>query len=535
MIKHKNNLKRRMVFFSIFTLAILFFAMSATFVLAQAPKPIVISEDEEPLLDRMERTISLDVRDMNIVDIVKFLALKGDFNVVISPSVDGRATVLLKQVSIKDALDIVIIANKLAYKIEKNIVQIMSSGEFETLYGRSFGDKREVAIVHLNYSKPTYVLAALDSIRSNIGKIIIDEDTGSVVIIDTPEAISQMKVSIEKMEKPLETFVYSLQYARADVVAEKLKARIDAKAVGAITSDDRSNKLIVRVFPGRLKEIKDLIKDLDTPTKEVLVTARILQVVLKPKYDMGIDWQADFRNSKDDQIKKISFKNTYLNEDGMSTNDKLYSQFGQVAFGDFTQDSFEFAIRSLEQVSDAKILSNPQILVTNNQEARIHVGDTVPYIISTTAGTGDNAITSEDVRFVDVGLKLNVIPNINDDGYVTMKLRPEISTVVGTVESQASGGIPQVNKTEVETTVMVKDGNTIVMGGLKKDNKSHTKKGFPVLMNLPVVGSLFGRTSDDFEQTEIVILITPHIVTGNNTDFKKIHGQIKPYKEYTTK
>jgi general secretion pathway protein D len=337
------------------------------------------------------------------------------------------------------------------------------------------------------------------------------------------------------MEKPLETFVYSLQYARADVVAEKLKARIDAKAVGAITSDDRSNKLIVRVFPGRLKEIKDLIKDLDTPTKEVLVTARILQVVLKPKYDMGIDWQADFRNSKDDQIKKISFKNTYLNEDGMSTNDKLYSQFGQVAFGDFTQDSFEFAIRSLEQVSDAKILSNPQILVTNNQEARIHVGDTVPYIISTTAGTGDNAITSEDVRFVDVGLKLNVIPNINDDGYVTMKLRPEISTVVGTVESQASGGIPQVNKTEVETTVMVKDGNTIVMGGLKKDNKSHTKKGFPVLMNLPVVGSLFGRTSDDFEQTEIVILITPHIVTGNNTDFKKIHGQIKPYKEYTTK
>ncbi|HPN87894.1 MAG TPA: secretin N-terminal domain-containing protein [Candidatus Omnitrophota bacterium] len=535
MIKHKSNPKRRMLFFSVFVLAIFCLMISITNVFAQAPKPIVIPSEEEPLLDRLDRTISLDVRDMNIVDIVKFLALKGDFNVVISPSVDGRATVLLKQVSIKDALDIVIIANKLAYKIEKNIVQIMTSGEFETLFGRSFGDKREVSIVHLNYSKPSYVLAALDSIRSNIGKIIIDEDTGSVVIIDTPEAIAQMKVSIEKMEKPLETFVYSLQYARADVVAEKLKSRIDAKAVGAITSDERSNKLIVRVFPGRLKEIKDLIKDLDTPTKEVLVTARILQVVLKPKYDMGIDWQLDFRKSSDDQIKKLSFQNTYLNKDNMTTNDKLYSQFGQIAFGDFSQDTFEFAIRSLEQVSDAKILSNPQILVTNNQEARIHVGDTVPYIISTTSGTGDNAITSEDVRFVDVGLKLNVTPNINDDGYVTMRLRPEISTVVGSIQSRASSGIPQVNKTEVETTVMVKDGNTIVMGGLKKDNKSHSKKGFPVLMNLPVVGPLFGRTSDDFEQTEIVILITPHIVTGNNKDFNKIKGQIKPYKEYTTK
>src|SRR5262249_35031058 len=149
----------------------------------------------------------------------------------------------------------------------------------------------------------------------------------------------------------------------------------------------------------------------------------------------------------------------------------LTTQYGQIGVGDFSAGDFAATIRDLKQVSDSKILSNPQILVTNGDEATIHIGDTVPYIISTTSGTGDNAITSEDVRFVDVGLKLNVMPIINDENVITLRLRPEISTVVSSVVSKG-GGIPQVNKTEVETNVIVKDGQTIVMGGLKKNDKS---------------------------------------------------------------
>ncbi|OGW95502.1 MAG: hypothetical protein A2Z81_09660 [Omnitrophica WOR_2 bacterium GWA2_45_18] len=499
---------------------------------AENPNPIVISEMEESILERMERLITLDVRDMNIVDVIKFLALKGEFNVVISPMVEGRSTVLLNSVSIKDALDIVIISNHLAYKIQSNIVQIMSSAEYEAMFGKKFGDQTDVKIVRLQYSKPNYVLSALDNIKSNVGKIIIDEDTGSVVMIDTPETIAKMEEALKEIEKPLETFVYTLQYAKADDVAGKLRARIDAKSVGAVTPDDRSNKIIVRAFPERIKEVEEIIKKLDTPTKEVLVDARILQVVLKPEYDMGIDWQLDFRDSSDENIKKLSFNNTFMDTDNIAASDNLASTFGQVAVGNFNTDAFELKIRALEKVSDTKILSNPKILVTNGEEAKIHIGDTVPYIISTTSGTGDSAITSEDVRFVDVGLKLNVKPIINDEEFVSMHLRPEISTVVGSITSQG-GGIPQVNKTQVETTVLVKNGNTIIMGGLKKDDKVHTKKGFPVLMDLPVVGSIFGRTHDSFSQTEIVIFITPHIVTGVD-GYSKVEGTIKPFKSYST-
>lgn len=498
---------------------------------AESPKPIVITKEEESIVKRMEREITLDVRDMNVVDIIKFLALKGEFNVVISPAVNGRATVLLNKVAINDALDIVIIANHLAYKVQGNIVQIMTSAEYEAMFGKGFGDKTEVNIVRLKYAKPSYVLAALDNIKSNVGRIVIDEDTGSVVMIDTPEAIEAMRGALIEIERPLETIVYDLKYARADVVADKLRGRIDAKAVGSITADERSNKLIIRAFPKRQVEVAAIIKELDRATREVLVDARVLQIVMKPEYDVGIDWQLDFRNSKDDQLKKIDFKNFYLDQDGLAGSDNLVKTFGQIAVGNFNTDVFETKLRALQKVSDTKILSNPQILVTENSEAKIHIGDTVPYIISTTSGTGTNAITSEDVRFVDVGLKLNVTPSINSDNVVTMRLRPEISTVVARVDSQG-GGIPQVNKTVVETTVIVRDGNTIVMGGLRKDDKVHTKKGFPVLMDIPYVEKMFSRTTDSISSTEIVIFITPHIV-GVEDDYTVLEAGIKPFKSYS--
>ena len=310
---------------------------------AQKPQPIILTEPKESLEDRLARKITLDVRDMNIVDILKFLAVKGDFNVVISPTVEGKTTVLLHNVGIKDALDIVVISNKLAYHIENDIVQMMTSAEFESIYGKKFSDKTDVAVIHLQYSKPSYVLAALDNIKTNIGKIIIDEDTGSVVLIDTPQSIEQMKAAILQLEKPLETVMYTLKYAKADVIAEKLRSRIDAKAVGSITADERTNQLMVRVFPERRKEVEKIVADLDLPTKEVLIVARILQVVMKPNYDVGVDWSLNFKNSNDPTLRKISFSNLFLNENSLSNSDNLKNLYGKIGVGNFTADQFSMA------------------------------------------------------------------------------------------------------------------------------------------------------------------------------------------------
>jgi type II secretory pathway component GspD/PulD (secretin) len=498
-------------------------------VFADRPKEIVVTHEEEDIKERMQRSISLDVRDMNIIDVIKFLSIKGEFNVVISPTVQGRSTVFLNNVTIKDALDIIIVSNHLAYKVESNIIQIMTGPEFTSMYGKKFGDKTHVKIIRLTYSKPSYVLATLDNIKSNIGRIIIDEDTGSIVMIDTIEAIAKMEEAIKEIEMPVETYIYTLKYAEANDVANQLRQRIDAKSVGSVNPDERSNKLIVRAFSSRLDEIKKIIDSLDTPTKEVMVDARILQLTIKPQFDLGIDWERDFLNSSNKKFKKLSFESFNV----LDGTGKSGLKHGQVAYGDFDADNFSVLLRSLRSVSDTKVLSNPQLLVTNNEEARIHIGDTVPYIISTTSGTGDSAITSEDVRFVDVGLKLSVRPIIHSDGFVTMQLRPEISSVLATVSSKG-GGIPQINRTQLETTVLVKDGHTIIMGGLKKDDKVHSKRGFPVLMDIPILGLAFSRVNDEYTGTEIVIFITPHIVTGKEpyTDFKK---KIKPFKSYSGK
>lgn len=123
MINHKCKSKKQILSFGFVVMLIFVVGFAATTVFAESPKPIVINQYEEPIFDRMERAITLDVRDMNIVDVIKFLALKGEFNVVVSPTVQGRSTVLLNSVTIKNALDIVIISNHLAYKIEGNIVQ----------------------------------------------------------------------------------------------------------------------------------------------------------------------------------------------------------------------------------------------------------------------------------------------------------------------------------------------------------------------------------------------------------------------------
>ncbi len=501
----------------------------------QAIQPIMMTEPKDSLTERMARKITLDVRDMNVVDVIKFLAQKGEFNVIISPSVEGRGTVLLHDVAIKDALDIVIISNKLAYHIDDDIVQVMTSGEYEGMYGKQFSDKTEVSIVHLQYAKPSYVLAALDNMRSNRGKIIIDEDTGSVVLVDTHQSILLMKKAIAQMEQPLDTMVFDLKYAKADVVAEKLRTRIDAKAVGTITADERSNQLLVRVFPGRRDEVEKIIRSLDLATKEVLIEARVLQIVINPTFDVGVDITGPITSNGTPQASLSSnpLGEAILNAavKGGTSGDNLANNFGRIAVGNFNSNEFTAAIRALQQVSDTKILSTPQILVTNNEEAKIHIGDTVPYIVATTNGTGQNAITSDDVRFVDVGLKLAVVPTINDEGMVTMKLTPEISNVVATIKSAEGSTIPQVNKTEVETSVMVKDGQTIIMAGLRNQDKVHTKRGIPGLMDIPLIGGAFSRTADQMTNTEIVILITPHIVKGTE-NYEKSRGTIKGPKTY---
>jgi TonB family protein len=156
-------------------------------------------------------------------------------------------------------------------------------------------------------------------------------------------------------------------------------------------------------------------------------------------------------------------------------------------------------------------------MALNNQEAKIHIGTRDAYITSTTSQSGSGtSVTSQSVNFVDWGIQLSVTPTISRDDFITMKIKPEVSDSTRTdikSENQITQ-IPIITTSEAETTVMVKDGVTIIMGGLTKDKREKTVKKIPVIGDIPGLGFFFRSTSDNVTKTDLVILLTPHIVSG---------------------
>ena len=461
----------------------------------------------------LHKKIFLDLRDINVVDVFKFMALQGNLNIVTSKNIQGRSTLLLKNVSIQDALDIIVISNQLAYEIKNGIIYVMTEEEYLTVYGKPYNDKKKVLTRTLRYAKPAYVMTTLQSVQSTIGKVIIDEETGTVVMIDTNEKLLQMNALIDEVENKLETKVVNLQYANAKDLEPQLKAQLEAKAVGSVIADPRSNQLVVSAYPDRMKEVLPMIKALDKKTRAVLVEARILQLTLNPKFDYGIDWEKAFARGGNEMLKSLDFRGAFPISSNVSTDANL-GTVGKIAVGNLSGDDFTVAIKALREVDNTKVLANPRLMILDRQESKINIGDRIPYVVTTSTGTGNNVSVSEEIKFIDVGINLMVTPVINDDGYVTMKIRPEISSRTGTLTTPTNNQIPLVNTTFIESSVIVKDGVTIILGGLRRDELTENAKGIPKLMDIPYLGHLFKSRRDSMRKTEIVILITPRIVSG---------------------
>ncbi len=453
----------------------------------------------------LEKTIFLDLRDINVIDVFKFIAVQGGLNVVTSRNVQGRSTLLLKNVKIKDALDILVISNQLAYEIRNGIIYIMTEDEYGLTHGKNFNDNKKVSIRTLKTAKPSYVLATLQSVQSAIGKVIIDEDAGTVVMIDIPEKLMQMNTILNQVESNVNTQVVKLQFAKAEEVAAQLKPQIDGKGVGTVSADARSNQIMITAYPERMDQAIRLVKALDRQTRAVMVETRILQLTLNPKYSWGIDWQKVFR-----QLDNSSVSSSFP----MADTTSALGRYGQIMIGNFSTNEIAAQLQAVKEVEDTKLLANPRVMILDREEAKINIGDRIPYVVTTSTGTGNNVSVSEDIRFIDIGLVLVVTPVINDKGFVTMKIRPEISSQIGELVTPTNNVIPKVNTTFVESTVIVQDGNSVILGGLIRDEQTIKNQGLPYLMDIPVLGHMFKARNESYKKTEIAVIITPRIVTG---------------------
>ena len=277
-----------------------------------------------------------------------------------------------------------------------------------------------------------------------------------------------------------------------------------------ITAQKSTNQLLVRTRPAQWKEIESAIRRLDKLPLQVQIETRILEVKLSGELDLGVQWYLGrlAGNSSSSTVANASGSQGALGSGGAglgSTDSLFYS---------FVSSNLQVALHALETNGRTQVLSAPSLVVMNNQQAQIQVGDNIP-ISQTTVNTSTSDTTLSSVEYVQTGVILDVTPRINPGGLVYMDIQQQVSDAdtSGVTTSQPN---PSISTRSVSTQVAVQSGQTVLLGGLIKQDNAESTSSVPGLGRIPGLRWLFGSTSKTKDRTELIVLITPRVVSGAN-------------------
>ena len=248
-----------------------------------------------------------------------------------------------------------------------------------------------------------------------------------------------------------------------------------------------------------------MVRAFDEQSSQVLIEAEIIELSLSDKFQRGIEWEKILRSAD-----SLDFKGNFSL--GLTGNRQ------EVSVGEVTRDNYNVVLQLLQTYGRIHILSQPRIAAVNNQEAKILVGTREAYITQTLSTAETATTTAESIEYVDVGVKLNVTPTISRDWFVTMKIKPEFSSVREYLTTSLGSLIPIVETSEAETVVKVKDGAMIMIAGLTKKKELEEKKEIPLLGKIPLLKIFFSRQikgPDTARYSELIVFITPRIISGD--------------------
>ncbi len=346
---------------------------------------------------------------------------------------------------------------------------------------------------------------ALDAIMRATGYVY--EKRGNFYFVYTPAEMEEVKRSEETV-----TRIFRLGYVRAadiepivkPLLTEQGKVTMNpASEVGISTSDTEaggdnysgSEVLIIRDLASAVDKVAEIIEQLDVKPIQLLIEATMLRATLTEDNALGIDISQTGDWTIPNLDTSIDF-NTSTTSGVPNGGLSMTVSTGRA----------DFLIRALETVTDVAVMANPKLMVLNKQRGEVLIGSRDGYL--TTTVTETSAVQS--VQFLETGTRLVVRPFVGRDGYIRMEVHPEDSS--GSVDTVGSSVLPSETTTEVTSNVIVKDGHTIVIGGLFRERTTVGRSQVPVAGNVPILGSLFRRTSDATEREEVIILITPHIL-----------------------
>jgi len=268
-----------------------------------------------------------------------------------------------------------------------------------------------------------------------------------------------------------------------NVSAEKVVDTVSRAIPNIIAvKNDESNSIVIRGVPDDLAEAQKIINSLDKKIPQILIEGKVIEVSQSGMSDIGVEWSMDQGNFKYVVSKKTG------NVDQLT---------------DITA-----SITALIGSGKARILADPKIMALDGKEAEINIGSRIPYAVPASSTSTDTQWT---VQYIDAGVNLKILSNVENDGSIVSTIRPEVSNI-SEWRTTSAGAFPVISTRNASVTVRLKDGETLVIGGLLNESDSENISGVPVVSEIPVLGGLFKRATTEKTKTDIIFLITPHLM-----------------------
>ncbi|MBI5241934.1 MAG: type IV pilus secretin PilQ [Elusimicrobia bacterium] len=375
---------------------------------------------------------------------------------------------------------------------------------------------------------------AMQTILSMAG-LVTTQVGDSILRVLTPAQLAKERTTATTITK-----IIPLNYTKAsDIIPAIAAVRSAEGRTGSATADPKTNSLILTASPDGMATEERLIAQLDVRPKQVLIEAKLVEVTLTNGLDYGIQWDY-FQLDRGRALKKngvtsigspigltavtpgnlmgsgestVAGDGTGVGASGRGTGVNLPAQnvLGALTLGRVTNNYLlNMTLTAAATQGKVKVLSDPKIATLNNQPANINVTTQYPYVTSSIASTSGGAVTSA-VTYVPVGIQLTVTPTINADGRITLVVNPMVSQPSATAPA-AAGGAPGIDARSAQTTVLIRDGDTIVIGGLISDQVQETVGKIPILGDIPLLGALFRNKHKLRTRTELLIFVTPKIM-----------------------
>jgi type IV pilus assembly protein PilQ len=310
----------------------------------------------------------------------------------------------------------------------------------------------------------------------------------------TPVEVNDSAPTGSELVETRATEVFNLNFANAKQMEKTVSNLVSSG--GKVGIDERLNSIVVTDTTVNLEQIRQAVGKLDVKAPQVMIEALIVNVKLTDELKMGVDWT------------KLGDSKNYFTQ-GLNITGST-NPYGKITFSSTPGNwSMKGLIDFVETNKNVKILANPKVLVLNNHTATIDSIEEIPYRELTETSAGGSIGT---VSFKEAGIKLQVTPQISSDGYIIMHVKPEQSAQTGTFTIENSE-TPVIETRRTETTLRVRDGQTIIIGGLRKSEPSVVESKIPILGDLPLIGVLFRKINTSMTESELGVFITPHIYT----------------------